>query len=54
VVDVEIFLGFIVDVDLELRYLIFSFCNDEEVVSRQYFELLSFIFGIILRRKVTG
>ena len=48
VVDVQIFLCFIVDVDLELGYLVLSFGGDKDVVGRQYFEVFAFVVLFVL------
>lgn len=55
-VDVEIFLRFIVDVDLELGNLVFCFSGYEEIIRGIDFEFFAFIIiflerGVLRREK---
>lgn len=48
-VSVEIFFGFIINVNLELGYFILGFGDNKEVVSWEDFELFSLIvFGVLV------
>ena len=53
--DVEIFLRFIIDIDFQLGNVFFCFCGDEQVVGRQNLQFFAFIvlFSFTLSR-VTG
>lgn len=54
-VDVEVFLVFVVDVDFELRDLVFGFGGDDQVVGGEDLELLTLVlFWVLLRREFGG
>lgn len=46
---VEVVFGLVVHIDLKVRNVLFSFPNNDEVVSREDFKLLTFFLFIVLQ-----
>ena len=49
-VSVEVFFGFVVNIDFQLGYFILGFGDDEEIVGWKDFELLSFVILEVLMK----